>query len=82
MHKYLMSCDMFDFLFDPWHMQFGFIFGFWVGFRFWAGIAFVSDFDGDSKLCNVCGLVGFWFFCLGYAFEIGFRVGFWVWGWT
>ena len=81
MHKYSMSCDMFDFLFDPWYMQFGLNLGFWIGFGFRVGIAFVSDFGGDSKLCKVCSLVGFWFFCLGYAFEIGFRDGFWVWGW-
>ena len=80
MYKYSMSCDMFGFLFDSWHMQFGLNFGLWVGFGFWVGIAFVSDFGGDSKLCHVCGLAGFCIFCLGYAFEIGFRDGFWVLG--
>ena len=47
-HKYLMSCNTFEFLFGFWDMQFGLSFGFWVVFRFCFGIAMASSFGSGA----------------------------------
>ena len=76
MCKPLISCNMFEFLFGPWDMQLGLSFWFWVRFGICFGIAFESDFGKDSRLCNVCSMVGFCIFAWDMYLRLGLRMSF------
>ena len=55
-----------------------------LGFGLGMGFTLVLHFRVTLAVAVNCAIYAVWLsvFYLGYVFEIGFRDGFWVWGWV